>query len=132
MLQLLYGAIFGEIFMILSFLFKTPFRKLVIITLDRVKRGRGPAVVKTVAATLLLLLASSLHSVYKIRRRSFEAGGGGGVVNPTDQVLMSNHVLEASLLGKLKLVVSFRFIVNLMVPYTLQCAMLSIYLPNLN
>ncbi|KAJ1418177.1 B-cell receptor-associated protein 29/31 [Sesbania bispinosa] len=95
MLQLLYAAIFGEMFMIVSFLFKTPLRKIVIITLDRVKRGRGPVVVKTVAATLLVMLASSLYSISKIQRRTLEAGA----VNPTDQVLMSKHMLEASLLG---------------------------------
>ncbi len=52
-------------------------------------------VVKTVAATLALVLGSSLYSINKIQRRTFEAG----VVNPTDQVLISKHILEASLLG---------------------------------
>ncbi|KHN44866.1 hypothetical protein glysoja_040795 [Glycine soja] len=91
MLQLLYAVIFGEMFVIASFLFKTPARKLVIITLDRVKR----VVVKTVAATLLVVLASSLYSIAKIRRRNLDAP----VVNPTDQVLVSKHMLEASLMG---------------------------------
>lgn len=97
MLQLLYAVIFAQMFLILSFLFKTPARKLVIVTLDRVKRGRGPVVVKTVAATLLVVLASSLYSIAKIQRRSLNAP----VVNPTDQVLVSKHTLEASLMGKL-------------------------------
>ncbi|XP_027926366.1 B-cell receptor-associated protein 31-like [Vigna unguiculata] len=95
MLQLLYAVIFAQMFVIVSFLFKTPARKLVIVTLDRVKRGRGPVVVKTVAATLLVVLASSLYSIAKIQRRSLDSP----VVNPTDQVLVSKHTLEASLMG---------------------------------
>ncbi|ESW21974.1 hypothetical protein PHAVU_005G115800 [Phaseolus vulgaris] len=95
MLQLLYAVIFAQMFVIVSFLFKTPARKLVILTLDRLKRGRGPVVVKTVAATLLVVLASSLYSIAKIQRRSLDAS----VVNPTDQVLVSKHTLEASLMG---------------------------------
>ncbi|KAL9322583.1 hypothetical protein ACSQ67_010636 [Phaseolus vulgaris] len=97
MLQLLYAVIFAQMFVIVSFLFKTPARKLVILTLDRLKRGRGPVVVKTVAATLLVVLASSLYSIAKIQRRSLDAS----VVNPTDQVLVSKHTLEASLMGNL-------------------------------
>ncbi|KAI9094265.1 hypothetical protein K1719_026847 [Acacia pycnantha] len=95
MIQLLYSVIFGQMLLILALLFKTPFRKLLIITLDRVKRGRGPIVVSTVGATLLIVLASSLYSMVKIQRRILE----GGLVNPTDEVLMSKHMLEASLMG---------------------------------
>ncbi|XP_061356499.1 uncharacterized protein LOC133300930 [Gastrolobium bilobum] len=95
MLQLLYTAIFGEMLLILTLVFKTPLRKLVIITLDKVKRGRGPVVVTTVGATLVVVFSSSLYSMAKIQQRTIEAG----VVNPTDQVLMSKHMLEASLMG---------------------------------
>ncbi|KAI4322525.1 hypothetical protein L6164_022210 [Bauhinia variegata] len=95
MLQLLYTSIFGEMALILTLLFKTPLRKLVIIALDRVKRGRGPVVFSTIAATLLVVLTSSLYSIAKIQQRTVEAG----IINPTDQVLMSRHMLEASLLG---------------------------------
>ncbi|RDX92756.1 hypothetical protein CR513_25058 [Mucuna pruriens] len=95
MLQLLYTAIFGEMLLILTLVFKTPLRKLVIVSLDRVKRGRGPVVVSTVGATLVVVLASSLYSMAKIQDRTLEAG----IVNPTDQVLMSKHMLEASLMG---------------------------------
>ncbi|KAE9593079.1 hypothetical protein Lal_00029043 [Lupinus albus] len=95
MLQLLYSAIFGEMLLILTLLFKTPLRKLVIISLDRLKRGRGPIVVTTVGATLVVVLSSSLYSIVKIQQQTVEAG----ILNPTDQVLMSNHILEASLMG---------------------------------
>ncbi|KAI5412637.1 hypothetical protein KIW84_057332 [Lathyrus oleraceus] len=96
MLQLLYAVIFVEMLMIMSFLFKTPLRKLVIMALNTVKRGRGPVVVKTVTATLVVMLASALYSIYEIRCRSMESVT---IIDPTDQVLLSNHLLQASLLG---------------------------------
>ena len=65
------------------------------MALDHVKRGRGPVVVKTLAVTLLIVLASCLQSIFAIQRAA-EAG----LINPTDQVLMSQRMLEASLLGK--------------------------------
>ncbi|KAK7342093.1 hypothetical protein VNO80_25036 [Phaseolus coccineus] len=81
--------------LILTLVFKTPLRKLVIISLDRVKRGRGPIVVSTVGATLVVVLSSSLYSMTKIQQHTLETG----ILNPTDQVLMSKHMLEASLMG---------------------------------
>lgn len=63
--------------------------------LDRVKRGRGPIMVKTVAATVLVVLISSVYSMMKIRKRGID----DDVVNPTDQVLMAKHLLETSLMG---------------------------------
>lgn len=81
--------------MIMVLLFKTPLRKLVIMGLDRVKRGRGPIMVKTVAATVLVVLISSVYSMMKIRKRGID----DDVVNPTDQVLMAKHLLETSLMG---------------------------------
>ncbi|OMO83056.1 B-cell receptor-associated 31-like protein [Corchorus capsularis] len=85
----------AQVGLIMTLLFRTPFRKLHIMALDRLKRGRGPVVVKTVAATLIVVLASTLYSMLKIQRRAIDAA----LVNPTDQVLMSKHMLEASLMG---------------------------------
>lgn len=82
--------------MIALLLFKTPLRKLMIMGLDRLKRGRGPLMVKTVGATVLVVLLSSLYSMFNIQKRGIE---DGGVVNPTDQVLMAKHLLEATLMG---------------------------------
>lgn len=82
--------------MIALLLFKTPLRKLVIMGLDRLKRGRGPLMVKTVAGTVLVVLISSVYSMLKIQKRGIEEGGA---VNPTDQVLMAKHLLEATLMG---------------------------------
>ncbi|KAF9672093.1 hypothetical protein SADUNF_Sadunf11G0004900 [Salix dunnii] len=96
MIQLLFTVIFSEMAMILLFVFKTPSRKLLIMSLDRVKRGRGPVMVKTVAGTVFVVLMSSVYSMVKIQKRGVD---GGGVVNPTDQVLMAKHLLEATLMG---------------------------------
>ncbi|CAK8535502.1 unnamed protein product [Lathyrus sativus] len=96
MLQLLYAVIFAEMLMIMSFLFKTPIRKLVIMALNTVKRGRGPVVVKTVTATVVVMLGSALYSIYEIRCRFIESVSN---IDPTEQVLLSNHLLQASLLG---------------------------------
>jgi len=66
------------------------------MSLDRLKRGRGPVMVKTVAGTVFLVLISSVYSMVKIQKRGIDAGG---VFNPTDQVLMAKHLLEATLMG---------------------------------
>lgn len=55
MQQLLFTVIFSEMALILVLLFKTPLRKLVIMSLDRVKRGRGTVVIKTAAGTVFVL-----------------------------------------------------------------------------
>ncbi|KAJ0017202.1 hypothetical protein Pint_09852 [Pistacia integerrima] len=95
MQQLLFTVIFSEMVLILVLSFKTPLRKLVIMSLDRVKRGRGPVVIKTVAGTVFVMLISSLYNMVKIQKRWIDEGS----VNPTDQVLMGNHLLEATLMG---------------------------------
>ncbi|KAJ4703923.1 B-cell receptor-associated 31-like [Melia azedarach] len=96
MQQLLFTVIFSEMTLIMVLSFKTPLRKLVIMTLDRIKRGRGPVVVKTVAGTFSVFLISSIYSMLKIQRQQIDEGG---VLNPTDQVLMAKHLLEATLMG---------------------------------
>lgn len=95
MIQLLYSVIFAEMALILLLLFKTPLRKLIILSFDRIKRGRGPVVVKTIGATVFVVLTSSVYSLLNIQRRSID----GAALNPTDQVLASKHLLEASLMG---------------------------------
>lgn len=68
-----------------------------IMALDRLKRGRGPVMVKTVAGTVLVVFSSSVYSMMKIQQRGIEDGAS---VNPTDQVLMAKHLLEATLMGE--------------------------------
>ncbi|CAA3023932.1 B-cell receptor-associated protein 31-like [Olea europaea var. sylvestris] len=95
MIQLLFTLIFMEIAITVMFVFKTPFRKLVIMGLDRVKRGRGPIVVKTVAGTIFVVMMSSGYNVAAIHRRWIDDGD----INSTDQILLAKHLLEASLMG---------------------------------
>ncbi|XP_042431096.1 uncharacterized protein LOC122017525 [Zingiber officinale] len=91
MIQLLFTVLAAEA----ALLFSTTLRKLVVMGVDHLKRGRGPVVVKTVAATALVVFCSSLYSMAKINRRSVEHG----TLTPTDQVLMSRNLLEATLMG---------------------------------
>ncbi|XWS15556.1 hypothetical protein CRYUN_Cryun34aG0010400 [Craigia yunnanensis] len=95
MIQLLFMVIFSEMVVIGILSFKTPLRKLVIMVLDRVKRGRGPVIVKTVAGTVSVVMMSSVYSMMKIQKRWIDDGSA----NPTDQVLMAKHLLEATLMG---------------------------------
>lgn len=104
MIQLLFTVIVSEMVLILLFSFKTPLRKLVILAVDRLKRGRGPIMVKTVAGTVLIVLLSSVYSMVTIQRRWID----DGAINPTDQVLMVKHLLEATLMGKPKLSIFLR------------------------
>ncbi|XP_042520921.1 B-cell receptor-associated protein 31-like [Macadamia integrifolia] len=95
MIQLFFTVITAEMALILILLFKTPLRKLAILSLDRVKRGRGPVVMQTVGGTVFVVFLSSVYSMMKIQKRTMDEGA----VNPTDQVLMAKHLLEASLMG---------------------------------
>ena len=95
MIQLLYIAIFSEMGLILTLVFRSPLRKFVIMGLDRVKRGRGPVVVKTVSATIIVLFFSNIYTIVNIQNRKMEASA----LNPTDEILMAMNLLQASLLG---------------------------------
>ncbi|TVU10680.1 hypothetical protein EJB05_44224 [Eragrostis curvula] len=101
MIHLLFTVLAAEAGLAVALLFRTPVRKLAMLALDTLKRGRGPVMVRTVAATVLVVLASSVHSMAKIRGRStaeLDAAGAGGL-SPTDQVLLARHLLETSLMG---------------------------------
>ncbi|KAL6567511.1 hypothetical protein OROGR_001179 [Orobanche gracilis] len=95
MIKLLFTLIFAEMTLIVVFVFKTPLRKLVIMGLDRVKRGRGPIVVKTVGGTVFMLMLATVYNVVAIQSRWTL----DGEVNQTDQILLAKHLLEASLMG---------------------------------
>ncbi|KAL6562265.1 hypothetical protein OROGR_003272 [Orobanche gracilis] len=95
MIQLLFTLIFAEMTLIVVFVFKTPLRKLVIMGLDRVKRGRGSIVVKTVGGTVFVVMLATVYNVVSIQRRWTQ----DGEVNQTDQILLAKHLLEASLMG---------------------------------
>lgn len=91
--QLLFTVAFVEMAVILLLLFKTPLRKLLIAAIDRAKRGRGSLVVKSVGATVLVLLIYTVYSIRDIQSRPLEN------LNPTEQVLLAYQVLQASLMG---------------------------------
>ncbi|GMN51629.1 hypothetical protein TIFTF001_020780 [Ficus carica] len=74
--------------LILTLMFKTPLRKLAILGLDKLKQGRGPLVMKSIGGTMVVVFVSTLYVVTRILKRSADAGG---VVNPTDEVLMAQR-----------------------------------------
>ncbi|CAA3010192.1 uncharacterized protein LOC111387129 [Olea europaea var. sylvestris] len=95
MYQPLFCMVFAEMFVILLLLFRTPLRKPLLLLMDRAKRGRGPVVVSTAGGTLFVILVSILYSIIDTQKRSTD----GTPLNPTDQLILAYHLLEASLLG---------------------------------
>lgn len=90
MTPLLFTILGIEMGVIIILLFHSPLRNLVMMGLDRLKQGRGLVTSRTVAATLFIVFVFSILKTQKT-----------GSTNPTDQVLLANHILEASLMGKL-------------------------------
>lgn len=66
-----------------------------ILGMDKLKRGKGPVMVKTVAGTVFAVLMASVYNLNEIKSRTIESGA----LNPTDEVLMSMKMLEISLMG---------------------------------
>ncbi|CAL5190647.1 unnamed protein product [Lathyrus oleraceus] len=95
MLQLLFVLLSIELTVILILSFANPIRKLMVKVLDILKRGRGPLITKTVATTVFVVFGSTIYTILKIHKRSMDSGS----VNPTEEVLMAHHLLEASLMG---------------------------------
>uniref|UniRef100_A0A6N2LVV1 Endoplasmic reticulum transmembrane protein n=1 Tax=Salix viminalis TaxID=40686 RepID=A0A6N2LVV1_SALVM len=95
MINLLFTVVLTEMTMILILLFRNPLRKLVILGMNQLKQGKGPLVAKTVATTLVVVFTSVLHNALQIRKRLLDTGA----VNSTDEILMADRVLEATLLG---------------------------------
>lgn len=95
MLQLLFSLLAIELAVILTLSFANPIRKIMVKLLDLLKRGRGPLITKTVATTVFVVFGSSIYTIIKIQKRSKDSG----MVNPTDEVVMAHHLLEASLMG---------------------------------
>ncbi|KAG5545579.1 hypothetical protein RHGRI_017917 [Rhododendron griersonianum] len=93
MIQLFFWAILGEMVVILILLFNTPLRKLAVMALNRLKRGAGPLVAKTVAGVVFLMMSTTVYNITEIHSRPIES------LNPTDQILLGRHMLEASLMG---------------------------------
>lgn len=96
MLQLLFALLTIELTLILILSFANPLRNLLVKGLDLLKIGRGPLITKTVATTVFVVFGSTIYTIIKIQKRSKDAGG---MVNPTDEVIMAHNLLEASLMG---------------------------------
>ncbi|XVE50691.1 hypothetical protein DITRI_Ditri01bG0183500 [Diplodiscus trichospermus] len=95
MTNLLLTLVFVEMTIVLILLFNNPLRNLVIKVLDKMKEGKGPVISKTIAATLFVVFISISYNVIEIQKYFWE----GGVLNPTDEVLMEDQILDATLLG---------------------------------
>ncbi|KAI3702996.1 hypothetical protein L6452_28750 [Arctium lappa] len=95
MTTLLFTMLAIEAGMIMILLFHSPLRNLVMMGLDRLKQGRGLVTTRTIVATLFVVFVFNVYSILKTQKRMKDVGS----TNPTDQVLMANHVLEASLMG---------------------------------
>ncbi|KAK4758985.1 hypothetical protein SAY87_020286 [Trapa incisa] len=95
MIELLYPLIFSEMVVILVLLFRTPLRNLLIVLLDKLKRGKGQIVASTVAVTVLVVFVSRVYTQVQIARSVSDPLA----VNPTDQVMMAWGMLETSLMG---------------------------------
>lgn len=96
MIQLLFLVLFAAGAVALLLMVKIgPLRELAMRAVDQVKEGKGPAAVKTLACTLLVIFMSSVASILKIQNRGLKLG----TVSPMDQVLWRTHLLEASLIG---------------------------------
>ncbi|CAA6671301.1 unnamed protein product [Spirodela intermedia] len=86
MIELLFSVVGAEAGLVVLLLVRTPLRRFVLLGLDKIKRGRGPVAVRTIAPTVFIVFP-----------REGEEGFVG--LNPTDQVLWMRHLLEASLMG---------------------------------
>ena len=106
MIQLLFPVLMAEMGFIVTLLFANPIRNLMVKGLDRLKQGKGPIVTNTVGATMMVVFISTIYSITQIQKRLKDSG----VVNPTDEVLTANRLLEASLLGNIKFLISSFFI----------------------
>ncbi|KAA8524697.1 hypothetical protein F0562_011120 [Nyssa sinensis] len=95
MIQLLFTVILVEFTMLLILFFETPVREFAMTALDGAKQSRGPVMVKTVEGAVLLWMISSFYRILKIRFRSVDVGS----MNPMDQIITADRMLEASLAG---------------------------------
>lgn len=96
MIQLLFTVLLVEAALILFLFFKTDIRDPLLQTLDALKRGEGPLILKAFAGFFLAVLLSGVYCVVEIRYRSIQAGS----IDLTDQVVLSEKLLQASLAGK--------------------------------
>ncbi|MBA0676197.1 hypothetical protein Goari_017698 [Gossypium aridum] len=92
-MYLLSMLVLAETALVLGLIFSSPLRELVMRILDIITVGKANLILKTVAATLLLVFTSMLYDVIEIKKCWSE----GAVPNPADEILMAKQVLKASM-----------------------------------
>ncbi|XP_040932133.1 uncharacterized protein [Gossypium hirsutum] len=92
-MYLLSMLVLAETALVLGLVFSSPLRELVMMILDIITVGKANLILKTVAATLLLVFTSMLYDVIEIKKCWSE----GAVPNPADEILMAKQVLKASM-----------------------------------
>ncbi|KAF7831346.1 putative B-cell receptor-associated protein 29/31 [Senna tora] len=95
MIQVLSALVVAEMAFVVTLSFASPIRRAAVKGLDLLKQGKGPLVTKTVAATLLVVFGSTIYTLTNLQKRVRDTG----IVNATDEVLMLQRFLEASLMG---------------------------------
>ncbi|MBA0882074.1 hypothetical protein Goshw_028328 [Gossypium schwendimanii] len=90
-MYLLSMLVLAETALVLGLIFSSPLRELVMRILDIITVGKANLILKTVAATLLLVFTSMLYDVIEIKKCWSE----GAVPNPADEILMAKQVLKA-------------------------------------
>ncbi|TYI96676.1 hypothetical protein E1A91_D01G090000v1 [Gossypium mustelinum] len=92
-MYLLSMLVLAETVLVLGLIFSSPLRELVMRILDIITVGKANLILKTVAATLLLVFTSMLYDVIEIKKCWSE----GAVPNLADEILMAKQVLKASM-----------------------------------
>ncbi|KAK3427200.1 hypothetical protein EUGRSUZ_F03480 [Eucalyptus grandis] len=95
MTQFLFGLVFMEMALTVVLLFGSPLRTLLMLGLDRLKRGQGQLIAGTVATTMVVVFSATVYNLLGVQRRLTDAT----MISPTDQILLANSLLEASLMG---------------------------------
>lgn len=93
MIYLLFTILFAQLIIILLLLFKSPLEEPLLVRLDGLKRGRAQFVVKSVAATMFLVMMYILYRVVQIHSRSVDA------IDSPNHAILAYHVLEATVIG---------------------------------
>lgn len=93
--HLLFTLIIIKIALTLSLVFETPLKTLAITALDRLKQGRSRTISRTLKGILLAAFVSTIYPIMK----AYYGSVGVDSVNPVDEVLVANKMLQASLMG---------------------------------
>ncbi|KAK9078175.1 hypothetical protein SSX86_002232 [Deinandra increscens subsp. villosa] len=93
-IHLSFTVSFAQIIIILLLLLETSFRNPLLFQLDKLKRSRAQLAVKSIGATMFVVMMYDIYSVLEIRTRSIDS-----INNSPNHVILAFHLLEASLVG---------------------------------